>query len=213
MKEEWKRITEYPDYEISNHGNLRDIKTKKIKPNKFNNPNSNYLYCIFVTNYIRNYVNIPKTVAKEFLGFEPVTQLDRITFIDGNPRNCHVSNLRIEKSIDVNGRTKKKVNISPYAFPGIPSISSNPIINTIAMYFGVKTKLLKNKTRRREVVNVKRYSSYFLYNRYIVEAIGEMLNIDYSTVIYHNKFVKEMLDFGDKETTKIVNELNQILNN
>ena len=65
LKETWKTIKEFPNYEVSTYGNVRNVKTGKIlKPNK---DKDNYLYVNLYNNSKFQSIKIHVLVAKAFL--------------------------------------------------------------------------------------------------------------------------------------------------
>lgn len=89
INEEWRSINSYLNYQVSNIGRVRNVKTSKILK-----PNDVYGYQqIRLWEYKKPKMHyIHKLVAREFI--ENPLELSIIDHIDGNPRNNVVTNLR-----------------------------------------------------------------------------------------------------------------------
>jgi hypothetical protein len=105
MEEEWKQITDYLNYSISNYGNVRNNKTGKILKAWLDNNGYN---CVSLyNNKKRKNFEIHGLVAKHFL--EKNENSFVIDHIDRNPLNNNVSNLRyVTSQINNRNRTKRK---------------------------------------------------------------------------------------------------------
>lgn len=92
MEEEWKTIEEFPNYEVSSFGNIRNKKT----PNKMHSlnksgSNRNYYSVIFSTNNKQIRRNVHRLVAKAFI--PNPNNLPQVNHKDENGLNNHVDNL------------------------------------------------------------------------------------------------------------------------
>ncbi len=86
-REIFRAITGYENYEVSNHGRVRNVKTAKIFKNSIRKDGYESITLPNVTKYIH------RLVAQEFIDNNDATQT-QIDHIDHNRQNNHVSNLR-----------------------------------------------------------------------------------------------------------------------
>lgn len=89
MKEIWKDIPDFPDYQVSNLGRVKNIKTGIIKKQRINK----YGYCDIKLNNkgIYKMFLVHRLVAKAFIS-NP-NNLSEVNHIDGNKSNNYVDNL------------------------------------------------------------------------------------------------------------------------
>ena len=86
--ENWKVINDFPNYEISNFGNIRNKTTLlKIVPNK-----QGYNIVVLCNGGIRKTINVHRLVAAAFVP-NPENK-PCVDHIDGNRANNHADNLR-----------------------------------------------------------------------------------------------------------------------
>lgn len=84
--EQWKQFLDLNDYEISNGGRVRNIRTGKMRKV---NPNGHGYLCITINH--KNY-RIHKVVAQTFVYNPNKTNL--VMHLDGNKKNNHHTNLK-----------------------------------------------------------------------------------------------------------------------
>ena len=111
MGEEFKKIEEYDNYEISNLGNVRNFDTGRIlKPRK--NTDGYYYVGLYKDRFQKNFY-IHRLVGYAFI---PNPQnLREIDHIDQNKTNNSISNLRwVSSSNNLRNRTKFKNSSSKY---------------------------------------------------------------------------------------------------
>lgn len=88
--EEWKIISEFPKYEVSNLGNVRNFKTKHILKPRLNKQNG-YLVINLMKDGKKHTKTLHRLVAITFL--ENLNNLPEVNHIDGNKRNNKMNNL------------------------------------------------------------------------------------------------------------------------
>jgi hypothetical protein len=154
MEELWKSIINYPEYEISNLGNCRNISTVIRSPNQ--KPYKNLKFTMGTTGYKKydlykydeNGVKTRKTI--------PIHRLIAIHFIS-NPENKrevdHIDNDRLNNSID-NLRW-----VSPSENMRNRSTSGN--LNSTSNYIGIGYDKSRNKWRYQIKVDEKTFSKRF----------------------------------------------------
>ena len=143
MEEQWKSIINYPNYEISNLGNCRNIKTNKnLKYTMMTGGYKKYgLY-----NYDENgkrtekSLSIHRLIATHFIP-NPENKL-QVDHIDNDRLNNSIDNLRWATNGE-NGRNKTKK------------------INTTSKYFGVSYNKHRNKWDCVIQINRKQYHKQF----------------------------------------------------
>ena len=89
QRETYANITGYPNYQISNFGNCKNVKTGRILKPGTNGPG--YLYVILMDDGERSMKRIHKLVAKAFL--ENPEHKICIDHVDHDRKNNHLSNL------------------------------------------------------------------------------------------------------------------------
>ena len=112
--EEFRIIKDYPKYEVSNHGNVRNKKTGRILQLQVDL--KGYLYAHIRGYNIDKKCKVHRLVALVFIDNpEKKAQVDHI---DGNRKNNHVSNLRFVSNQE-NGMNKKIMKNNTSGITGI----------------------------------------------------------------------------------------------
>ena len=117
--EQWKQIDDFPNYEVSNQGQVRNKKTLRILKQSFSN---NYAYCNLYNNGSHKRVTIHRLVAKAFVPLENGQYQDySVDHIDNNSLNNKSDNLQwlkqednLEKSYENGNQKKKKQRVYQY---------------------------------------------------------------------------------------------------
>ena len=102
----YANITSYPNYQISNFGNVKNVKTEKIlKPgtNRYG-----YLYVILTEDDERSIKTIHRLVANAFL--ENAENKKNVDHIDRCKTNNHISNLRWATGSENNQNKSMQLN-------------------------------------------------------------------------------------------------------
>jgi len=154
--EEWKSIIDYDNYEISNFGNVRNIKTNQLLTPTINN-NGYYRINLWKNNKYKTYL-IHRLLAIEFI--PNPNNYSLIDHIDRNPLNNKLDNLRWA-NLSQNNYNRKYNNLT-------------------SKYRGVYWDKRKNKWGARISINRK---SIFL-GRYETEEEGALAYNN--MVIFHN---------------------------
>jgi len=115
INEEWKPISGYPNYEVSNLGNVRNVSTSRIlKPgqNTFG-----YLHVVLCANNIRKTFRVHRLVATEFIDNpDNKTEVDHM---DHNKQNNCINNLRwVSRSENMMNMSKQQKPCSSF-FKGV----------------------------------------------------------------------------------------------
>lgn len=87
----WKSVKSSPNYEVSNLGTVKNIKTGKIL--KVSTNNSGYKLVCLSNNNIRQTGYIHRLVAEAFIGTNLDTRICVVNHIDGDKNNNTVGNL------------------------------------------------------------------------------------------------------------------------
>lgn len=93
VKEEWKQIITFPNYKISNYGNVISLNYRNTKKEKLMSINvkNDYPQINFINGKIKKSIKIHRLVALYFL--DNPNNYTCINHIDGNKTNNHYSNL------------------------------------------------------------------------------------------------------------------------
>ena len=93
-KEKWEVIEEYPNYEVSNYGNIKVTKTGKTIKQWVKKGNKNAAYITLRNGSKKNNVPVHRLVAKYFIKND-ITPSDAVVHKNGDKLNNHVDNLII----------------------------------------------------------------------------------------------------------------------
>lgn len=104
MSENWKSINGYENYEISDHGNIKIIKTNKMLKPRDNN--IGYYIITLSKDGIKSTLKIHRLVAEAFL--ENPHNKECVDHIDRNKLNNHISNLRYATKSENNMNQSKR---------------------------------------------------------------------------------------------------------
>ena len=108
--EEWRPITDFPDYEVSNQGNVRSKYSgewKTLTQYKDNHKGGNYCLVMIYNNTRRKTIRVHRLVAQSFVP-NPENKPE-IDHIDRNRQNNNVENLRWATKSENMLNTKRSV--------------------------------------------------------------------------------------------------------
>jgi len=94
--EEWKPITDFPHYAVSNRGRVRNEKTFEVRKLTISDKGFPIIMLYGADSKTRNLRHVSKLVAQEFLSAPFYDNETAVWHIDGNLHNCDVENLRWE---------------------------------------------------------------------------------------------------------------------
>jgi NUMOD4 motif/HNH endonuclease len=112
--ENWEIIGDYPNYSVSNFGNIKNNKTGKIL--KIYPNHQNYCRVCLCKNGIRKLISLHYLVIKHHTNQEINGEIDHI---DRNRLNNNVSNLRIVDRITNCRNTNKRTCYSTSKYKGV----------------------------------------------------------------------------------------------
>lgn len=162
MKENWKTIENYPDYQISNLGNVKSLKFGKEKFLKQMLSNEGYAKVTLSNNSKQKVIQIHQLVAIAFLNHKPDGCKIVIDHKDNNKLNNSSENLQIVTS-RFNVSKSKKNNYSTYTGVSI----YNPVckwissiqINKKSVFLGrFKTEIEAHNQYQKALKNISLYN-------------------------------------------------------
>ena len=107
MKEIFKEVNDYPEYQVSNFGNVKSLKYGKELILKLGESSNGYLYVGLSEDKIRKTLAVHKLVAIAFLNHEPLGYKITVDHIDNDKHNNRLYNLQL---------ISQRENISKYHY-------------------------------------------------------------------------------------------------
>lgn len=159
--EEWKLITDYPNYQVSNFGRI-----KNIKFNKLLNPCSDgyYMNVVLSNEGKQKTFRVHKLVAYYFC--ENINNYICVDHKDLNKLNNHADNLRwVSFSVNMYNQPKRTVDKCSSSFKGVCKTKDGKYIAYINI--NKKTKYLGRFKTELEAAEE--------YNKYAMEYLGEYI--------------------------------------
>jgi len=155
--EVWKKIKDYPNYEISNLGNVKSLYFDKEKYLKGTKNSTGYLTVKLWSNKIPKTKNIHQLVTESFLNHTPCGYKLVVNHIDFNKLNNRLDNLEI---------VTQREN------------SNKKHINSSSKYVGVCWSKLYNRWKSTITISNKRFElGYFESEKKASKAYTKALNI------------------------------------
>lgn len=159
MKEQWKIIENYPNYKISNYGNIISINYRMKKNSnvklKLQQDEDGYKMIFLYSKNLRKLVRIHILVANAFL--PKIEGKNIVNHIDGNKSNNYYLNLEWSTVKENNDHALKnglKENIKSYKIVKVLDINTNITYNSIkevSEIFNIEytrlVKMLNNKIK------------------------------------------------------------------
>ena len=204
--EQYKIIKDFPNYEVSNFGNIRNIKTGKIlKPGI----NGRGYYTVSLRNDGNMYTkNIHKLIAEYFIANPYNKQC--VDHIDNNRLNNNVSNLRYATSQE-NSMNRKLNSNNTSKYKGV---CYSKLFNRWNAYITIngKMKNLGYFKNLEDAINARVEKAQELFGEYINSCEKEIninINIPDNTKVNLNINIKSQ---EDQELEDLEREFNDILN-
>jgi len=182
--EEYRPIKDYPNYEVSNHGNVRNILTCKFKVPQLNN--KNYYIVYLYKNNKQVHKTVHSLVAEAFLEKNDKTLI--VDHIDRNRKNNALNNLRFVSKAE-NGMNS--------------NVSRNNTSGTCGVYFKKST----NKWAAEIKINYKKkHLGYFINKEDAIKARKEAQDLYFGEYQKFNSLF-ERLQFKYKQLMKEFDKL------
>lgn len=124
MEEIWKTIEDYPNYEVSTFGNIKNKKTNKILKPSLNS--SGYYRYTLINNFEKKIVTSHRVVAKTFIQ-NPENKLT-VNHKDRNRINNKLDNLEWATHIEQNLHKEKTTNIRSHALKIVRICSKTNVV-------------------------------------------------------------------------------------
>jgi len=157
MKEIWKKINNYEDYEISNFGNARSLKNNNIKKLKPSKSSSGYLQIVLCKNGKTKNCFIHKLVAKTFL--ENKNNYLEVNHIDENKENNNVNNLEwCSRKYNMN-YGNIKIKQSNAKKKKVAKLNNNNEI--IEIYESIKEASIKNNAQETNIAKCCKHKKHY----------------------------------------------------
>lgn len=116
--ENWKSVVGFEGlYEVSDHGNVRSLKCRRVRPMKKYKTHKNYEKICLMKDKMKYMKSVHRLVGMAFL--VPVEGKTTIDHIDQNPSNNNLTNLRWADHTD------QQINKGQYSNTGEKNISQN----------------------------------------------------------------------------------------
>ena len=206
MAEEFRIIKDFPNYEVSNLGRVRNVKTGKILKQTI--ANNGY----FVVNFRKNNKSYTKTVhrivASMFL--RKIENKPFVDHIDGNKTNNHINNLRYvtnqENAMNAKLNCKTTTNIKGVTYyKNLKKWIAQITVNGKHIHIGCFDNI-------EDAINARVKKAKELFGEYINKCEKEIninLNIPKNTKVKLNINIKSQ---EDQELEDLEREFNEILN-
>ncbi len=191
--EEFKKINNFPDYQISNYGNIKSFKYDKINGKLLKlRVCSNGYYQISLRKNNKTYPCLIHRMIDEIF-YKKIDSDKEINHIDGNKKNNYILNLEeinhsdnqkhaykigIHKSVKHSDKTKNKMSISHIG----KKLSEN-CKNKLSKYFkGENNPKVKLKDEEVWLINKILNSNYYKSGKITQKFIGKMFGIHQTTI-------------------------------
>jgi chromosomal replication initiation ATPase DnaA len=102
--------------------------------------------------------------------------------------------------------------ISPYVYPGLPFQPDNDLKRILVLVCDaveISIDEVQSKCRKPKLANARQVYCYIAKanTTHSLKKIGELINVDHSTVIYYIKKIEEMISVNDKLTMALLQKL------
>jgi hypothetical protein len=173
--EEWKKINDYPNYSVSNKGNVRNDKTTRILNLSINGKGYNVV-CLYRKG--RHTLNVHMIEAIAFLNHNPIGHTGLIVdHKDKNPLNNNLKNLQL---ISQRENLSKDRNVLLGAFKRKNKWESSIRIERDQVYLGLySTQKEANLIYKAALLNITKYEGNKKEFRRLIQELKPLsLNIE-----------------------------------